>query len=89
MDSKTTERFRKSFDKLPDKVKKEAKSIFKIWKSNPYQENLKFKRIHSSKDIYSVRIGLGWRALAIKEGNTMVWFWIGSHSDYDNLLRNL
>jgi hypothetical protein len=32
-----------------------------------------------------VRIGLGYRALGIRTGDEVVWFWIGSHADYDQL----
>jgi hypothetical protein len=35
-----------------------------------------------------VRIGIHYRALAVEEGNDVVWFWIGTHAEYDLLLRN-
>ena len=82
MESRTTERFRKSFDDLPKKIKEDAKKVFKSWKSNPHQKSFKFKKIHDKENIYSVRIGISWRALGIKENNTVNWFWIVSHSDY-------
>src|SRR3954462_15403716 len=45
---------------------------------------LEFKIIGSQESIYSVRIGLHYRALAtLVDRETMVWFWIGSHADYD------
>lgn len=67
MESRTTERFRKSFDILPTKIKKDAKKVFQTWKSNHYHESLKFKKIHEKEHIYSVRIGLSHRALGIKD----------------------
>jgi hypothetical protein len=36
-----------------------------------------------------VRVGLGYRALGVRESDTMVWFWIGSHAEYDRLVRGL
>jgi hypothetical protein len=36
-----------------------------------------------------VRIGLAYRALGVRDGDDVVWFWIGSHADYDQLLREL
>lgn len=39
--------------------------------------------------IYSVRIALGWRAVGVKEGEHMIWFWIGSHAEYDKLIALL
>jgi len=36
-----------------------------------------------------VRIGLGWRAVGIKKANVMIWYWIGSHGEYDALIKKL
>jgi hypothetical protein len=33
-----------------------------------------------------VRIGRGYRALGRRQGDTLVWFWIGTHDDYDRLI---
>jgi hypothetical protein len=60
-----------------------------MWKQNPYHPSLQFKPIHPSKPIYSVRIGIGWRAVGVKDNDTMVWFWIGSHEEYNNLISRL
>ena len=89
MESRTTERFRKSYEELPARIKEDAKRIFKTWKSDPYLKSLKFKKIHSKENIYSIRIGISWRALGLKENETIIWFWIGSHSDYDKLINTL
>lgn len=51
---------------------------------------LQFKRVHPSEPIYSVRIGRSWRALGLqRDSDQMLWFWIGSHAEYDSLLRRL
>jgi hypothetical protein len=39
--------------------------------------------------IYAARVGLGHRALGVIEGEVVVWFWIGTHAEYDQLLRTL
>jgi hypothetical protein len=56
---------------------------------DPFYPGLQFKQVHSTKPIYSVRIGIGWRAVGIRNGETVVWFWVGSHAEYDNLLSQL
>jgi hypothetical protein len=43
--------------------------------------------VHRSRPIYSVRIGIGWRALGVVERDAIIWFWIGSHAGYDKMLR--
>ena len=37
------------------------------------------------KDVYSVRIGVHYRALELLKQNTIYWFWIGTHAEYDRL----
>lgn len=87
MTSRTTEGFRKLFEGLPSEVKEQAKTAYRKWKANPLHPRLQYKRIHATDPIYSVRIGLHWRALADIQGESVVWFWIGSHSEYDRLAR--
>lgn len=60
-----------------------------IWKENPGHPGLQFKQVHLRQPIYSVRVGIGWRALGLRQKDVIVWFWIGSHSDYGALLKRL
>jgi hypothetical protein len=53
-------------------------------KQDARHPSLSFKRVGR---FVSVRVGLYYRALAVEEGNDLVWFWIGSHTEYDKLLR--
>ncbi len=88
MTSELTLDFIETFRKLPDRIRKIARKNYKIWKQNPSQPGLEFKKINKTKDIYSIRIGIGWRALGVmKDHATIVWFW--SHSKYDELLKQL
>ena len=48
---------------------------------------LRFKQIHGKRSVYSVRVGIHHRALGVREGDDIIWFWIGSHADYDALIR--
>lgn len=36
--------------------------------------------------LWSVRVGSHHRALAAEADDGLVWFWIGTHADYDKLL---
>ncbi len=86
MESRATGKFWKAFEKLPANIREIAKKNFTLWKENSFHPSLEFKQVNAIKLVYSVRIGLDWRALGVKENNTVTWFWIGSHSDYDKLL---
>lgn len=87
MTSQLTEDFVACFARLPEAVKAQARKAYQLWRTNPAHPGLHFKRIHGKDDIYSVRIARGWRALGLLEGNLLTWFWIGSHADYDQLIR--
>ena len=79
----------KAFEQLPENIKEAARKAYQLWKQDPYHPSLRFKQVHSTLPIYSVRIGKDWRAVGIKEEDVIIWFWIGSHSNYDNLLSQM
>ena len=86
MRSRRTASFRKAFAALPESVREQARDAYRRFPDNPNHPGLRFKRIHSSDPVYSVRVGMGYRAVGVLEGDVMVWFWIGTHADYDGLL---
>ena len=65
----------------------QARLAYRLFRDNPEHPSLRFKPVHSTRPIYSARVGLGYRALAVRDGEAVVWFWIGSHADYDQLLK--
>src|SRR2546423_15659329 len=83
MQSRTTRHFWRLFHDLPPAAQQEAKRAYGLLQANPAHPGLQFKKLEGEDNIYSVRIGLGYRALAVKEGDRVVWEWIGSHSQYD------
>ncbi len=90
MTSRTTRAFRERFRQLAPEVQRQARVAYRLWLRDPYYPSLHFKRVHPSDPIFSVRVGRSWRALGLlREHDQMVWFWIGSHSDYDRLLSHL
>lgn len=89
MISHTTERFRKLCKNLPKQIRNEARQAYSQFKSDPYYPGLHFKRIHSSRPIDSVRVTKDYRAVGVQRDNEMIWFWIGSHSDYDKLMKQI
>jgi hypothetical protein len=89
MNSVTSRRFRDCFAALPDHVQRLATEAYAMWAADPHHRSLEFKRVGVRSPVYSVRIGLHWRALGVVDGDTIVWTWIGSHADYDRLLRRL
>jgi ribosomal protein S18 acetylase RimI-like enzyme len=89
MESRTTHQFRQQYRQLPVEVRRQARRAYHLWRRNPNHPGLQFKRVAEREPIYSARIGLHWRALAMVEEDTAIWWWIGSHAEYDALLKQL
>ncbi len=58
---------------------------FQLLKSDPKHPSLHFKTIGRNR--WSVRIGRNFRALAQERDMVFTWVWIGSHEEYDRLIR--
>jgi hypothetical protein len=85
--SGTTERFRKALAALPDEVQEQARSAYRQFMRDPHHPGLRFKPVHPSQPVYSARVGRGYRALGVLDGDTVIWYWIGSHAEYDRMLK--
>ena len=75
--------FWEKYNKLPHGVQKLADKNFELLKENPNHPSLHFKKI---KNFHSARIGLRYRSLAVKIEEDLLWFWIGTHAEYDSLI---
>ncbi len=74
MTSRITDRFRQCYRELPEDVQKEARNAYKRFKENPYHPGLRFKRVHSTRPIFSLRITRDYRAVGILQDKQMIWF---------------
>jgi hypothetical protein len=79
-------RFWQCYRRLPADVQKLADKNFELLKADPHHPSLHFKKIGGVKSVWSVRVGEHYRALAREKSEGLVWFWIGSHAEYDRLL---
>jgi len=68
---------------LPKEVRDLADRNYGLLKADPSHRSLHFKKVGA---LWSVRIGLHYRALATEAEGDLVWFWIGSHAEYDKLV---
>jgi hypothetical protein len=89
MNSRTTRRFRELFAALPEHVRQQAREAYRLFQQNPTHPGLRFKQVHPDPPIYSARVGISYRAVGVRDSDTMIWYWIGSHADYDKLLAQM
>jgi mRNA-degrading endonuclease RelE of RelBE toxin-antitoxin system len=80
---KATPRFWECYRRLPNEVQKQADKCYELLKQNPKHPSLHLKKVGR---FWSVRIGASYRALAVEQDENLLWFWIGTHSEYDQLL---
>ena len=83
MKSRAIPSFWEGYEALPEAVKKTARKQFLLWRETPFHPSLHFKCVDQEERIWSVRVTLGYRALGILDDDTMTWFWIGGHQDYE------
>jgi hypothetical protein len=80
-----SKRFWQCFDSLPSEVQELGKKSYALLRRNPSHPSLQFKLLGGGK-MYSVRVGLHYRALGLPRNDGVHWFWIGSHAEYDKLV---
>lgn len=71
------------YDRLPKRIQRLADASFELLKADPSHPSLHFKKVGKYR---VARVGLHYRALAVEVPEGLLWFWIGSHSEYDRLL---
>ena len=89
MTSVTTRHFREALASLPVAVQRQAHEAYHRWRADPSHPGLVYKRIASDGPVFSVRVGIHYRALAIVTPDRALWFWIGPHADYDEIVKRL
>jgi mRNA-degrading endonuclease RelE of RelBE toxin-antitoxin system len=83
MKSETLPSFWKAYKSLDKSIRERAKKAYLLWEDNPFHLSLHFKCIKSEENIWAVRITLGIRALGVLDDDTVTWFWIGGHDEYE------
>lgn len=83
MNHRASPRFWSCYHALPVEVRELADRCYALLRQDARHPSLHFKKIGR---LWSVRVGLRYRALAVESGTDMAWFWIGTHAEYDRLV---
>ena len=83
MTSRGTDDFWESYHGLPPQIRNAARSAFKKFLENPAHPSLQLERLRSDGRAWSVRVTRDYRAVARRYGDDWLWFWIGSHEEFD------
>lgn len=83
MRHRATPRFWLCYRQLPRDVQRLADKCYTLLRQDRRHPSLRLKKVGR---FWSVRVGLHYRALAVEHEGDLIWFWIGTHSDYGELL---
>ena len=83
---RATRRFWMRFGLLSESVQNLARKNFELLKEDPRHPSLHFKKVDK---FWSARVGLAHRALAIEDGDGFIWVWIGTHDEYQRMVRSM
>jgi hypothetical protein len=68
-------------------VQRLAEKNYQLWRVDPGHPSLRFRQLKGSDGRFTVRIGDHYRALALVDAENVTWVWIGTHSDYDRMVK--
>lgn len=74
---------------LPDKIRRLALLAFRAFLRDPSHHSLRHHQLNDNDrgshrtGSYSVSINMQYRAIYTRDGDTNVWYWVGTHADYD------
>jgi len=86
MNHLTLPSFWRCYRELPNDVQQLADKCYGLLQADPQHPSLRLKRVGKTKHLWSVRVGVHYRALGLDKPEGIVWFWVGSHAEYDTLL---
>jgi len=86
MKSIATARFWKLFRELPQDIQELATKNYGLWCEDPSHPSLRFRRLKGSSDRFTIRVGDRYRAMGRLKDEMVIWTWIGTHADYDQLV---
>ncbi len=89
MNSQTLPKFWTLYARLPRSIRQRAVKAYRNWQVHPESPGLQFKRVGNRRPVYSVRITDAYRALGLIEGDTIYWFWIGPHDEYERVIQSM
>lgn len=76
--------FWQRYHELPPDTRALADEKYALLKADPSHPSLHFKKVGR---FWSCRVGLRHRVLGVDRKQGVVWFWIGTHAEYDRLVR--
>jgi len=82
--SLTRPSFWRAYNALDSRVRLAARRAFGLFQKDPDHPSLRFKKLGGYDNVWSVRINEQYRVVGERDGDTIIWVWIGSHNEFDS-----
>jgi plasmid maintenance system killer protein len=83
--SRTRPSFWRAYARLSGASRLAARRAYSTFAENPYHPSLRFKKLSGYENLWSARINEQYRAIGERHGDTVIWVWMGTHNEFDNL----
>ena len=70
---------------LPEQARAQARQAYRLFMSNPDHPSLRFKKLNGPRNFWSVRFGGGYSAVGERDGENVVWLWVGTRQDFGKM----
>jgi hypothetical protein len=84
MKSQATNKFWHAYSVLPPTLQRLALKQYRLWANDLHHPSVEFKKVGR---YWSARVTDDYRALGVMAGDTVIWFWIGPHSQYERIIK--
>jgi hypothetical protein len=81
--SRVAPEFWQLYRELSAEIQFAARKAHQLFSTNPAHPSLRLERLRADPRAWSVRITRDVRAVALRHGDEWLWFWIGTHKDFD------
>lgn len=85
MKSAGTAEFWRLYYLLPEAIRAQSRQAYRLFISDPNHPSLRFKKLNGPGDFWSVRFGGGYRAVCRRDGEKVVWLWVGTRQDFGKM----
>lgn len=75
--------FWQCYHQLPEALQKATREAYERFMTNPGHPALRFKKLAGYPNLWSVRVNDDFRVVGFRDGDTMTWFFVGSHQAFD------
>ena len=83
MTSRGTSEFWQLYYQLPPEIRAAAREAYRKFAVNSAYPSLQLERLKCDSRVWSVRITRNYRAVARRYDDDWLWFWIGTHEEFD------